>query len=37
LHIIVTVRRPAKVGEIAVAARIATSSDPWFHKGSDLA
>lgn len=37
LHIIVTARRPMKVGEIALAAGIATSSDPWFYKDSDLA
>ena len=37
LHIIVTACRPVKVGEIAVAVGIATSSDPWFYKDSDLA
>src|SRR5271156_180388 len=37
LHIIVTARRPVKVGETAVAAGIATSSDPQFYKDSDLA
>jgi hypothetical protein len=37
LHIIVTTRRPVKVGEIAVAAETATSSDPRFCKDSDLA
>jgi hypothetical protein len=37
LHIIVSMRRPLTVGEMAVAAGIATSSDPRFHNDSDLA
>jgi hypothetical protein len=36
LHIIVTACHPVKVGEIAVAAGIATSSDLRFYKDSDL-
>jgi len=36
LHIIVTARRSVKGGEIAVAAGIATPSDPRFYNDSDL-